>query len=258
MTDDQAMVALITGGGSGIGRGIAQELWNRGNMTVIGDINFENARKVARELDPEKRSFPILLDVAKGAKVNEVLSEILARFGRIDILVNSARISPRRGIERVNVDEIDEEEWQRVLDVNLKGIFNCCKATIPNMKRNRYGKIVNISSTVGITGGFTGPAGAHYAASKAGVIAFTKVLAGEVAPFGINVNAIAPGRIAGTGLTLSQSQEAMEGTRKDTPIGRLGRVEDVAKLVAFLVSEDASFIVGETVVIDGGKILVRS
>ncbi len=253
------VVAFITGGGSGIGKGVAKELWNRGHIIVVGDINFDSAKEVAKELDPgEKRTFAVLVDVTKGVEVNGVVSEILARFGRVDILVNNAGISLRKKTRRVNIAEIEEEEWEHVLDVNLKGMFNCAKAVMADMMRNRFGKIVNISSTVGISGGLAGPAGAHYAASKAGVIAFTKALAGELAPFGINVNAIAPGRIAGTGLTLSQSQEVMEGTRKDTPIGRLGKVEDVAKLVAFLVSEDASFIVGETIVIDGGKLLVRS
>jgi len=254
--EKKSLTAFITGGGSGIGKGIAKELWRNGMNIAIADIEVDAARKAVKEIDPgDERSMALPLDVSNGEEVSRAVKGILARFGSVDILVNNAGISPRKDNRRITIGEIKEEEWDRVLDVNLKGVFNCSKAVMPTMIKNKYGKIVNIASIAGIYGGMTSNSGAHYAASKAGVIAFTKTLAAELAPSGINVNAIAPGLIRGTGLSLRSSAENLERVRQTLPIGRLGDVEDIAKLAAFLVSDAASFIVGETVVIDGGKIM---
>ncbi len=250
------LTAFVTGGGRGIGKEITRELWRNGMNIVVGDIDFEAARNAVKEIDPEgKRSMPLYLDVSKAEEVSGAVKEILSRFGKVDILVNNAGISPLKENRRITIGEIEEGEWDRVLAVNLKGVFNCAKAVMDSMVKNKYGKIVNIASIAGITGGTTGPAGAHYAASKAGVMALTKALAGELAPLGINVNAIAPGRIRGTGLSLRAPIEKLEMDAKSLPIRRLGKMEEVAKLVAYLVSDAAGFIVGETLVIDGGKVM---
>lgn len=257
MEEHRNLTAFVTGGGRGIGKAIAKELWSRGMNIVIGDIVLENAAQAIKELDPEgDTTLALHLDVTKGKEVFRAVEKILARFERVDVLVNNAGISPKREMRRVTIAEIDEQEWEEVLDVNLKGVFNCSKAVMDSMIKNKYGKIVNIASISGFISGISGPAGAHYNASKAGVIAFTKTLAAELAPFGINVNAVAPGKIAGTGMSIRATQEDLEKYREELPIGRLGKMEDVAKLVAFLVSDDTSYIVGETVVIDGGRLLL--
>lgn len=250
------LTALITGGGGGIGKEISRELFSRGMNVGIGDIDFEGVEKTVRELDPEgSRTLAISLDVSKTREALRAVENILARFGRVDVLVNNAGISPCKGNRRITIAEIDEEEWDQVMAVNLKGVFNCSKAVMDSMIQNRYGKIVNIASVAGVTGGGGGAAGAHYAASKAGIIVLTKTLAWELGPFGINVNAIAPGLITGTGLSLPLPIEDLEKRRESLPIRRLGKMGDISKLVAFLVSEDASYIQGETIVIDGGMLI---
>jgi 3-oxoacyl-[acyl-carrier protein] reductase len=252
----QNPTAFITGGGGGIGKEISRELFSRGMNVGIGDIDFESAEKTVRELDPEgSRTLAISLDVSKGQEALRAAGNILARFGRVDVLVNNAGISPWKENRRISIAEIDEEEWDQVMAVNLKGVFNCSRAVMDNMIQNRYGKIVNIASTAGITGGGGGPAGAHYGASKAGIIALTKTLAWELGPFGINVNVIAPGLITGTGLSLPLATEDLEKRREALPIRRLGKMGDISKLVAFLVSDDAGYIHGETIVVDGGMLM---
>jgi len=257
MEEYRNLTAFVTGGGRGIGKAISEELWSRGMSIVIGDIVYESAEQVVKELDPEgKRTLALQLDVTKGKEVLRAVEQILARFERVDVLINNAGIAPKRGTRRVTIAEIDEQEWEHVLDVNLKGVFNCSKAVMDSMIKNKYGKIVNIASVSGFVSGISGPAGAHYNASKAGVIAFTKTLAAELAPFGINVNAVAPAKVEGTGMSTRATQEDLEKYREELPIKRLGKMKDVAKLVAFLASDDADYIVGETVVIDGGRLLM--
>ena len=167
--------------------------------------------------------------------------------------MNNAGIAPKgKGGVRLKVSDIGDRDWDTVMNVNLKGVFNCSKAVMPFMIKQRSGKIVNIGSIAGLTGGAGSPTAAHYSVSKAGVICLTKVLARELGQYNINVNVVAPGRIL-TEMSKQASPEAQEETLKQTPLGRFGRPIDVARAVLYLVSESGDFLTGETIVIDGGR-----
>jgi 3-oxoacyl-[acyl-carrier protein] reductase len=202
-----------------------------------------------------RTALTIRMDVSKWQDAEGMAKKTLEKFGRIDILVNNAGISPRgKGGGRLTIVDIDDEGWDRVMNVNLKGVFNCSKAVIPTMIKQQSGKIVNMGSITGITGGAGSPASGHYCVSKAGVINLTKVLARELAQYNINVNAVAPGRIE-TEMAKTSSAEANEEARRQTPLGRFGKPIDVARAVLFLVSESGDFMTGETMVIDGGRVM---
>lgn len=246
-------VAIVTGAGQGIGKAISLELAKAGANLVLADIREDTIEQARREIEGMGReALTVRMDVSKWEDAEGMAHRALERFGRIDILVNNAGISPKgKGGIRLNTVEIGDQDWDNVMNVNLKGVFNCSKAMIPFMTRQRSGKIVNIGSMMGLTGGPT-PAGAHYCASKAGVICLTKVLARELAQYNINVNVIAPGRIV-TEMGRLTSPEAIEEAKRQIPLGRFGEPIDVARAVLFLVSESGNFITGETMVIDGGR-----
>lgn len=237
-------IALVTGAAQGIGRAIALLLAEQGADVIVSDINLEKARETAQEIEARgRRALAIQANVAIPAEVEQMVETIIEQFGRIDILVNNAGITRDRLILRMT-----EEDWDVVLDVNLKGTFNCTKAALRHMTKQRSGKIVNIASVSGEMGN---PGQANYAASKAGVIGFTKTIAREFAARGINVNAIAPGFIQ-TAMTDALPEKVRETLKQMIPMERLGQPEDVAHAVLFLVSERSSYITGQVLNVNGG------
>ena len=237
-------VALVTGAAQGIGKAIALLLARNGADVVVSDINLDKAQETANEIQGiGRRSVAIKVNVADLKDVERMVKAIVEQFGRIDILVNNAGITRDRLILRMT-----EEDWDAVLDVNLKGTFNCTKAVIRHMSKQKGGKIVSIAS---VTGEMGNPGQANYAASKAGVIGFTKTIAREFAGRGINVNAIAPGYIQ-TPMTDAVPEKAKEELKRMIPMERLGKPEDVAQAVLFLVSENSSYITGQVLNVNGG------
>ena len=247
-------IAIVTGAGQGIGKAIALELARAGANLVLADIREDTIEKMKEEIDGMGREvLSIRTDVSKWEDAERMAKRTIERFGRIDILVNNAGISLRgKGGTRLRISDVGDQEWDTIMNVNLKGVFNCSKAVIPSMINQSFGKIVNMGSIVGLSGGANSPASAPYCVSKAGVICLTKVLARELAQHNINVNAVAPGRIV-TPLTGNVSPELNEEGLKHTPLGRFGNPIDIARGVLFLVSESGDFITGETLVIDGGR-----
>lgn len=242
-------VAVITGASRGIGRAIAEVLAQHGADVVCGDRLQQQAEETAANIAKAtgRHTSGCLVDVADHESTKGFIECVLENFGKVDILVNNA------GITRDNLlMRIDEADWDAVLNVNLKGAYNCCKAVLRPMMKQRYGRIVNITSVVGLSGN----AGqTNYSASKAGLIGFTKSLAKEVGSRNITVNAVAPGYIT-TVLTDVLSEEYRQAAIKATPMGRLGTPEDIAHAVAFLVSDRASFITGQVLSVDGGMVMM--
>jgi len=240
----QGKAALVTGGAQGIGRAIALLLAQKGAEIVVSDINLEKAEETAREIEIlGRKAMAVRADVAFLEEVEKMVQLAMERFGRMDILVNNAGIARDKLLLRMS-----EEDWDQVLNINLKGTFNCTKTVIRHMAKQRSGKIVNIASVVGEMGN----AGqANYSASKAGVIGFTKTVAREFASRGINVNAIAPGYIV-TPMTEVLPEKAKEELKQMIPMQRLGQPEDVAQAVLFLVSAASSYITGQVLNVNGG------
>ncbi len=241
-------VALITGGARGIGRAIALLYAQEGADVVVADVNMEEAEKTSLEIQAiGRKSMALTMDVTDYAKVEEALNKILDKFTKVDILVNNAGITKDNLLLRMS-----QTEWDAVINVNLKGTFNCLKAASRIMLKQRSGKIVNIASIIGIIGN----AGqANYSASKAGIIALTKSAAKELASRNINVNAVAPGFIQ-TEMTAKLPEELKQKMKEQIPLDRFGSVEDVARACLFLASEESSYITGQTIVVDGGMVMV--
>jgi len=240
-------VALITGGARGIGRAIALAFAKEGADIIVADVNQEEAEKTVGDIQSlARKSLAIQLDVTAYAKVEEAVNKILDKFGKVDILVNNAGITKDNLLLRLT-----ESDWDAVINVNLKGTFNCTKAASKAMVKQRSGKIINIASVIGIIGN----AGqANYSASKAGIIALTKTSAKEFASRNINVNAIAPGFIQ-TEMTAKLPEEIKQKMKEAIPLSRFGSPEDVAAVCVFLASEDADYITGQTIVVDGGMVM---
>ncbi|MFD1928734.1 3-oxoacyl-[acyl-carrier-protein] reductase [Sporosarcina siberiensis] len=240
--------AIVTGASRGIGREIALQLAKEGAKVAV---NYSGSKDKADEVvqlitDSGGEAFAIQADVSQTDSVKNMVDQTLERFGSIDILVNNA------GITRDNLlMRMKEDEWDDVLNINLKGVFLCTKGVTRQMMRQRAGKIVNVASIVGVSGN---PGQANYVAAKAGVIGFTKTVAKELATRNINVNAVAPGFIT-TDMTEALSDEVKEQMTSVIPLGKLGSPENVARTVLFLLSEDAAYITGQTIHVDGGMVM---
>jgi 3-oxoacyl-[acyl-carrier protein] reductase len=241
-------VAIITGAARGIGKAIALTFVREGAKVALVDIDQKQLEALKNEIEKrEGASVNISCDITKSPEVQAMVSQVKKAFGRIDILVNNAGI-----IRRGTIETVTEEDWDRVIAVNLKGTFNCCKATFETMKQQRYGKIVSISSISGKLGDITSAPG--YGPSKAGIDALSKTLAKQLAPYGINVNVVSPHAIE-TEMSAQWSEERRKEIIASIPLGRLGKPEDVAEAVLFLASDEASFITGEILDVNGGALM---
>lgn len=241
MTNLEGKIALVTGASRGIGRAIAEKLTSLGAKVVGTATSEAGAEAISHYLGDNGAG--MVLNVADSESITDVLNNIKDKFGDLDILVNNA------GITRDNLlMRMKEDEWQSIVDTNLTSIFTLSKAVLRGMMKKRHGRIVNIGSVVGSTGN----AGqANYAAAKAGVIGFSKSMAQEVASRGVTINVVAPGFID-TDMTKALTDEQREGIFKNIPANRLGDPKEIAAAVAFLVSDDAGYITGETLHVNGG------
>lgn len=243
-------VALVTGAGQGIGRAVALALAREGADVAVNDVEADRAERTAAEVAAlGRRAVAVPGDVADPASVQDVVLTALERLGRVDVLVNNAGVSPKRNGAKVPVWEMDPTEWQRVVDVNLTGAFHFIRALAPHMMARRRGNIVNMASQAARE--YVDFVGCHYHATKAGLVGLTRAAAGELAPYGIRVNAVAPGRIR-TELALGVPPEVNERFLARVPLGTWGEPEDVARAVVFLVSDEARYLTGVTLDVNGG------
>ena len=236
-------VAIVTGSGRGIGRAIALKLAEVGATVVVNDIG-EPVESVSEEIKAMGgQSLAILADVSLAKDVIRLVETTVSTYGKVDILVNNAGITRDHLLLRMT-----DDDWDKVLEVNLKSVFLCTRAVLKHMIKQRWGRIISISSVVGVVGN---PGQANYASAKAGIIGFTRTIAKEVASRGITANAIAPGFIE-TGMTQQLEEEWKQELRKRIPAGYFGSPRDVAETVAFLASEEARYITGQVLGVDGG------
>ena len=239
-------IALVTGAGQGIGKAIALGLAREGVDVAVNDLDLHLAESTAKEIKAiGPKAIAIQANVAVESEVVAMVAKVVSEWGGIDILVNNAGIG-----RRMMVEDMDKAEWDRVIDVNLGGVFNCSRTVIPTLKARRGGKIINIASLAGKTMSYHG--GADYTASKAAVLGFTRHLAFELGPYGINVNAICPGVTMTPLVESSSTPEMRELVRSRTPLKDLVKPEDIANAVVFLASEKARMITGSTIDVDGG------
>jgi NAD(P)-dependent dehydrogenase (short-subunit alcohol dehydrogenase family) len=267
IADLSGKTALVTGGSQGIGRAISLVLAEQGADVAIGDINAKNASRVAKEVEAlGRKALALNLDVTSQQSANGAVADILAAWGRLDILINNAGVANAPGPRS---EDDSEADWDVTFDINVKGVMHCTKAVARHFMERRYGKIVNMAS---IAGRAPRPTSPHYAASKAAVISYTRSMAARFAPYNVNVNGIGPGRVW-TPFHQAMMEERQrrgdpalvgrdlhevfaEGLKDVTPLGREQTPEDVGKLAAFLSSDDARNITGQTIPLDGGMIMV--
>ncbi len=249
--DLKGKVAIVTGAGRGMGEEVAKKLAACRAHVIINDVDEKMMEKVAEEI--KKFNVKItgyIVDVGDYSQVEEMVNEVFSNYKSIDILVNNAGILRRRS----SIEEIEDAEWDLVMRVNVKGVFNCSKAVLKYMKKQRSGKIVNTASSAGRSTSELG--GAHYTTSKAAVLGLTRHLAREAAPYNINVNSICPGLIDTPMVQEMTSKDELKKHLKDIPMARLGKPEEVADLVLFLASDSSSYINGATIDINGASLLI--
>lgn len=246
----QDRIAILIGAATGIGRGIATRFVAEGAVVILADRDAAKGAATAAALGLSPENF-IATDIADEASVEAMVEEVVKRFGRIDILVQNAGIYPVALVE-----ETSTAHWDRVQGVNLRGTFFATRACVPVMKRQRYGRLVYTSSITGphvVSHGLSA-----YAATKAGINGFIRAVALECASFGITANGVEPGNIVTEGLEADRSPEFIRSMEQSIPMGRLGQPSDIAGAAAFLASDDASYITGTTIIVDGGQILPES
>ena len=243
----EGKVALITGGARGIGQAIAMTFAKEGADIVVADVNLEIAQKTAAEIEAlGRKALALEMDVTNYEKVEEGINKILDKMGKVDILVNNAGITKDNLLMRMS-----QAEWDAVINVNLKGTFNCIRAVSRPMVKQRSGRIISIASIIGLMGN---PGQANYAASKAGIIALTKTVAKELASRNINANAVAPGFIQ-TEMTAKLPEDLKKRMLEAIPLAKLGSPNDVANLCLFLASDESSYITGQVITVDGGMVM---
>ena len=247
----EGKVALVTGGGTGIGKAITLEYAREGADVAVSSRNIKNLEDVCKEVeDMGRRSLAVAADVCIKAQVDSMVNAVISKFGHIDILVNNSGTS-----RMMPIIEFTEDDWDTVIDTNMKGVFLCTQAVAKHMVERKYGKIINISSTSALGAIVNGQAA--YTSSKFGVNGFTKACALELGEYGINVNAIAPGRILTSLVYSSRTKEQVKEFKEvgiaSSVLGRLGVTEDIAHLALFLASDDSSFITAEVIASNGGR-----
>ena len=237
-------IAVITGAGAGIGKATSLLFAREGAAVVVTDINEKTAAETAKEVIAlGRRALAIRADVSSYVETRGMVEKVLAQFGTVDILVNNAGIADVK-----KFIEITENDWDRILSVNLKSVFNCTQAVVSGMIARRSGRIISISSVAGLTGT---PTHVHYSAAKGGIVAFTKALAKEVGQYGITVNAVAPGMVE-TGFGGGAPESIKQLFREKTVLGRIGKPEEIAAACLYLASEDGSYITGQVLSPNGG------
>lgn len=244
----EGKVAIVTGAGTGLGRCMALELAREGACVAVWDVDERGAENTMQAINEMgHKALVLTVDVTRNEAIQVALNEVMRHWGNIDILINNAGIC-QAGI----IEDITEEQWDRIMEVNLKGTFLCSRAVMPGMKRQGSGRIINLGSVSGKVGGIA--AGAPYAASKAGIMCFTKSLARELAPFNVTANGIAPGVIE-TEMTRGLSGGRWEDYLSSIPLGRIGQAQDVARVAVFLASPDAAYLTGEIIDVNGGQFM---
>ncbi len=249
----QNKVTVITGAAHGIGKAYARRFAEEGAHVVIADIDAETGQSVAQALCQAGLSaWARTTDVRSYSDVEGLMRDTVNRFGRIDVLLNNAAIYVTQKLWKGPVDELPLEEWERVLEVNLKGVFLCCRAVIPIMKRQRSGKIINIASGTFFSGSGDMP---HYTASKGGVVALTRVMARQLGPWGINVNCMTPGSTMSEEVVTDEVRRRRESSAAQRCFQRIELPEDIVGTALFLASSDSDFMTGQLLVVEGGGIM---
>jgi len=249
MSDFSGETAIVTGGSAGIGKAIAKAFAEAGAQVAIFGRNAESGAAAAEEINAAVKKGSALFcraDVSDGEQVKEAVGKLLKQWGKVDLLVNNAGITRDLLLMRM-----EQKDWDDVMDINVKSCYNLCHALVRPMMKARKGKVVNISSVVGLIGN---PGQTSYAASKAAVVGFTKALAKELAPRGICVNCVAPGFIE-TKMTEVLTEEQKEAIHKQIPLARMGTPQEVANAVLFLAGKDADYITGQVITVDGGMVM---